>query len=54
MRAAVMHAPHGHCILEQNPAAGEATLFAVSCATEDKAEGTKAFLEKRAANFKGK
>jgi enoyl-CoA hydratase/carnithine racemase len=32
----------------------EATLFAVSCATEDKAEGTKAFLEKRAAEFKGK
>src|ERR1700690_2033492 len=32
----------------------EATLFAVSCATEDKAEGTKAFLEKRAAQFKGK
>src|ERR1700756_5120905 len=29
----------------------EATLFAVSCATEDKAEGTKAFLEKRAAEF---
>src|SRR5579871_1427032 len=32
----------------------EATLFAVSCATEDKAEGTKAFLEKRAAEFKGR
>jgi enoyl-CoA hydratase len=32
----------------------EATLFAVCCATEDKNEGTKAFLEKRAANFKGK
>ena len=32
----------------------EATLFAVSCATEDKKEGTTAFLEKRAANFKGK
>jgi enoyl-CoA hydratase/carnithine racemase len=32
----------------------EATLFAVCCATEDKKEGTAAFLEKRAAQFKGK
>ncbi|HSE48969.1 MAG TPA: enoyl-CoA hydratase-related protein [Terriglobales bacterium] len=32
----------------------EATLFAVACATEDKKEGTSAFLEKRAAAFKGK
>jgi len=32
----------------------EATLFAVCCATEDKNEGTKAFLEKRPAQFKGK
>jgi enoyl-CoA hydratase len=32
----------------------EATLFSVCCATEDKNEGTRAFLEKRAANFKGK
>src|SRR6266852_2493790 len=32
----------------------EATLFGVCCATEDKAEGTAAFLEKRAAGFKGK
>jgi enoyl-CoA hydratase len=32
----------------------EATLFGVVCATEDKNEGTKAFLEKRAAQFKGK
>jgi enoyl-CoA hydratase len=31
----------------------EASLFGVCCATEDKNEGTKAFLEKRAANFKG-
>ena len=32
----------------------EATLFGVCCATEDKKEGTRAFLEKRAAGFKGK
>ena len=32
----------------------EATLFGVCCATEDKKEGTTAFLEKRPAAFKGK
>src|ERR1700681_3101949 len=32
----------------------EATLFGVCCATEDKTEGTPAFLEKRAAQFKGR
>jgi enoyl-CoA hydratase/carnithine racemase len=32
----------------------EATLFGVCCATEDKKEGTAAFLEKRPAVFKGK
>ena len=32
----------------------EASLFGVCCATEDKKEGTAAFLEKRAAVFKGK
>jgi enoyl-CoA hydratase len=46
-----------HKGMEMSQAEGlylEATLFAVSCATEDKAEGTKAFLEKRPASFKGK
>ncbi len=32
----------------------EATLFGVACATDDKKEGTTAFLEKRPPNFKGK
>lgn len=32
----------------------EATLFGVCCSTDDMREGTKAFLEKRPAQFKGK
>ena len=43
--------------LEMTQAEGlylEATLFGLCCATEDKTEGTTAFLEKRPAQFKGK
>ena len=32
----------------------EATLFGMCCATEDRKEGTTAFLEKRQANFQGR
>ena len=32
----------------------EATLFGLCCATDDMREGTRAFLEKRPAQFKGK
>jgi len=32
----------------------EATLFGLSCATEDMREGTRAFLEKRPAQFQGR
>ncbi len=32
----------------------EATLFGLCCATEDMREGTRAFLEKRAAKFEGR
>ncbi len=32
----------------------EATLFGLCCATDDMREGTRAFLEKRAAQFEGK
>ena len=45
---------HGLDMTLADGLAFEASLFGVCCATEDKNEGTKAFLEKRAANFQGK
>ncbi len=32
----------------------EATLFGLSCATQDMREGTRAFIEKRPAKFEGR
>ena len=46
-----------HRGLNMSPREGlayEATLFGVLCASEDMKEGTKAFLEKRKANFQGR
>src|SRR5438874_2927185 len=45
---------HGLEMTQQEGLFLEASLFAVSCATVDKKEGTSAFLEKRTANFNGK
>ncbi len=45
---------HGMEMIQQEGLYLEATLFSVCCATEDKKEGTTAFLEKRAANFAGR
>src|SRR3954462_10374419 len=45
---------HGMELTQQEGLYLEANLFAVSCATDDKKEGTSAFLEKRTANFAGK
>src|SRR2546421_8061182 len=45
---------HGLDMSQQEGLFLEATLFSVCCATDDKKEGTTAFLEKRAANFQGR
>jgi enoyl-CoA hydratase len=45
---------HGHDLTLAEGLFLEATLFGVCCSTEDKNEGTRAFLEKRPAQFKGK
>jgi len=45
---------HGTEMTQQEGLYLEAALFAVCCATEDKKEGTSAFLEKRPASFAGK
>ena len=45
---------HGMEMTQQEGEFLEATLFGLCCATEDMREGTRAFLEKRTASFKGK
>ena len=45
---------HGQDMDLTNANVLEADVFALLCATEDRAEGMKAFLEKRAAKFAGK
>ncbi len=44
---------HGMEMTLHEGLAQEAALFGICCATEDKNEGTKAFLEKRAPKFEG-
>ncbi|HLW43408.1 MAG TPA: enoyl-CoA hydratase-related protein [Candidatus Acidoferrales bacterium] len=45
---------HGMEMAQEEGLFLEATLFGLCCATEDMREGTRAFIEKRPAQFKGK
>lgn len=45
---------HGMEMTQEKGLFLEATLFGVCCSTDDMREGTRAFLEKRAAQFKGR
>lgn len=45
---------HGMDMTQEEGLFLEATLFSLCCSTEDKQEGTKAFLEKRPAKFQGR
>lgn len=44
---------HGQDVPFERACEAEAAAFGILCTTEDKAEGTAAFLEKRAASFQG-
>ena len=54
LRAAMEVVNQGYDLDFDNACRLEAQTFGVLCATEDMKEGTKAFLEKRPASFKGK
>jgi enoyl-CoA hydratase len=45
---------HGMEMTQEEGLFLEATLFGLCCATEDMREGTRAFIEKRPANFQGR
>ncbi len=54
VRFAMEAVEHGTEMPQEEGLFLEATLFGLCCATEDMREGTRAFLEKRPAQFKGK
>jgi enoyl-CoA hydratase len=54
LRSAMEVIGRGHDLDFDDASALEAQMFGVLCATEDMKEGTKAFLEKREPNFKGR
>jgi enoyl-CoA hydratase len=54
VRFAMEAVNHGLEVSIQEGSFIEAALFGILCSTEDKVEGTRAFLEKRPAQFKGK
>lgn len=54
LRACMEAVTHGSEVSYEESCRIEANLFSMTCGTEDMKEGTKAFLEKRKAEFKGK
>jgi enoyl-CoA hydratase len=54
MKYALEAVEHGMEMPQEEGLYLEATLFGLSCATQDMREGTRAFLEKRPAKFEGR